>query len=75
MSCHPALTASVTAAAIAISEGKTADELGLLAAVFTQLGDTIATLAAQKTLCEAKARQTKQIEDGKTIEGKIADGK
>ena len=54
MRCLSALPATVTAAAIAISEGRDADELALLGAVFTQLGDTITTIAAQKSLCEAK---------------------
>jgi hypothetical protein len=37
---------SVTAAAIALSSGLDRDEIALMSAVFTQLGDTLATLAA-----------------------------
>ena len=48
------LTAAVTAAANALSCGRTADEISLLAAVLTQLGDTLAVIAAQMTLCREK---------------------
>lgn len=33
----------------------TVDELNLLGAVLTQLGDTLTTIAAQKTLCDNQA--------------------
>ena len=46
------LTASVTDVANAIACKLTTDELNLLAAVTTQLGDTLATIAVQRTLCE-----------------------
>lgn len=46
------LTASVTAIANMLAGKLTVDELNLLGAVLTQLGDTLATIAAQKTLCE-----------------------
>ena len=48
------LTAAVTALANAIACGKTADEIALIGTVFTQLGDTLQTIAAQKNLCEGK---------------------
>lgn len=41
------LTASVTALACRLSE----EELNLLGAVLTQLGDTLTTIAAQKAIC------------------------
>lgn len=47
------LTALVTAAANGLYSCLTAPELAVLAAVFTQLGDTLETLAAQKALLEA----------------------
>lgn len=47
------LTASVTAIANTLACKYTPDELTLLGAVFTQLGDTLATIAAQKSLCES----------------------
>lgn len=46
------LTASITALANALACGLTADEIDLLGAVFTQLGDTLVTIAAQRSLCE-----------------------
>ena len=45
------LTASVTALANALACRLNADELGLLSAVLLQLGDTLATIVVQKTLC------------------------
>jgi hypothetical protein len=44
----PELAALVTAAAIALAEGKSRDETAALGAVFSQLGDTLATLATRK---------------------------
>ena len=46
------LTASITALANAIACNKSASEINLLAAVFSQLGDTLATITAQQGLCE-----------------------
>ena len=48
------LTASITALANTLSCGKSVEEITLLGTVFTQLGDTLQTIAAQKTLCEPK---------------------
>ena len=45
------LTSVVTALANAISCKLTVDEMALIAGIFVQLGDTIATIAAQKSLC------------------------
>lgn len=47
-----ALTAAVTAVANTLACELSVDELTLLGAVFTQLGDTLATIAAQRSLCE-----------------------
>ena len=46
------LTSAVTALANAISCRLTVDEMTLLAGVFVQLGDTLATIAARESLCE-----------------------
>lgn len=46
------LTASVTAIANALACKFTNDELTLLASVLVQLGDTIVTIATQRTICE-----------------------
>ena len=42
------LTLLVTALANATAEGLSANEPGLLGAIFTQFGDTLSTIAAQK---------------------------
>lgn len=46
------LTILVTGVANGLYDSKPALELAVLAAVFTQLGDTLETLAAQKALLE-----------------------
>ena len=43
-----AITAVVTAIAASISQSAEPEELPLLAAIFTQLGDTLATITVQK---------------------------
>ena len=48
------LTSSISALAIAIACQVNDDELDLLAAVFTQLGDTLATISVQRDICEKK---------------------
>lgn len=48
------LTVLVTAAANSLYGCLSAPELAVLAAVFNQLGDTLETLAAQKSLLEAE---------------------
>lgn len=45
------LTASITAVANAIACKFNDDDLGILALILTQLGDTLATIAAQRALC------------------------
>lgn len=44
-------TFSVTALANAIACKLNDDEVGLLAVIFTQLGDTLETIAVQRALC------------------------
>lgn len=45
------LTASVTAIANALACQLTEDELNLLGVVFTQLGDTLLTIATHRSIC------------------------
>lgn len=45
------LTASVTALANALAGRLTEDELNLLGTVLTQLGDTLITIATQRSIC------------------------
>jgi dolichol kinase len=46
------LTGAITAIAGAISSGLSVDEITLLAAIFVQLGDTLATIAVARGLCQ-----------------------
>lgn len=50
------LTASVTALANALACRLDENELNLLGAVLVQLGDTLATIAAQRAMCQNKIR-------------------
>ncbi len=52
--CAQSLAVSVSIAAAAISEGKTPGQLAVLAAAFTQLGDTLTTIAIFQSECEGK---------------------
>ena len=53
------LTAFITAIANAISNKLSVEETTLLAAVIVQLGDTLATIATQKSICETKEDECK----------------
>lgn len=50
------LTSLITAVANAIASDYSVDELSLLSSILVQIGDTLATIAAQRTLCEEKAK-------------------
>ena len=45
------LTASITAAANLIAHCLTDDELSILGVALTQLGDTLLTIATQRSIC------------------------
>lgn len=49
------LTASITILANSIAGQLTTEETALAGAAFAQLGDTLATIAAQRSLCESKS--------------------
>ena len=51
------LTSTVTALSNAIACRLTIGELSLLAGILVQLGDTLATIAAQRALCEERAEK------------------
>lgn len=55
MSCQDALPAAVSAAAAAMAQGKSDEEVALLAAIFYAAGDSLARIVALRA-CE-KARQ------------------
>ena len=48
------LTASITAIANTLACNLTEGELNLLGVILTQLGDTLLTIATQKSLCGTK---------------------
>ena len=48
------LTAAITALANAIACNCTEEELNLLGVMLTQLGDTLITIATQKSICCSK---------------------
>ena len=48
------LTGAVTVLASVIACHLTLDEIALIASILTQLGDTLATIAARRSLCDAK---------------------
>lgn len=45
------LISTITALAAVLAKGKTNEEIGFLAVVFTQLGDTLGTIAAHQAQC------------------------
>ena len=51
------LTAAVTAAANSLACRMDDDELAVMAAMFTQLGDTLALIAVQRGLCNARRQK------------------
>lgn len=52
--CPKELVAGITALAVTITEGRSADENALLGTIFTQIGDTITTISVQQAACENK---------------------
>ncbi len=59
---HCELTASITAAANVIACKFSDDELALLSTVLVQLGDTLATISANRSLC-ANIESKKDIKE------------
>ena len=45
------LTTTITALANAIASNHTVDELNMIGVTLTQLGDTLITIATQKSIC------------------------
>ncbi len=55
--CDPlTLTTSVNTLAVAIAARLSDEELGLVGAILTQLGDTLETIAAQRERCAPPVR-------------------
>ena len=57
------LTTAVTALANAIACHMTQSEIALLAGIFVQLGDTMATIAARQALCEERAEENEKADE------------
>ena len=53
------LTSAVTVLANALACKLTTSEISLLASIFVQLGDTLATIATRQTLCDEQAEKGK----------------
>ena len=51
------LTSAVTAIANAIACNKNLNEIALLASIFVQIGDTLATIVAEKSLCDTGEKE------------------
>ena len=51
------LTSAVTALANAIAYRLTPSEVTLAASILVQLGDTLATIAAEQALCEERTKE------------------
>ena len=54
------LTTALTALANAAACHLSTSELSVLASLLVQLGDTMATIAAQRALCEERAKEIKE---------------
>ena len=57
MICGETAAAGITALAAAIADGRSAEEIGVLAAIFVQLGDTLSTISifrAKQEQCTEK---------------------
>lgn len=66
-SCDPlALTTAINTLAVAIAENLTDDELALVSAIFTQMGDTLITIAAQREMCANLLKKSREP-SGKSI--------
>lgn len=55
MPCPDSLPAAAGAAAAVLAEGRSEEEVALLAALFTQLGDSLALLLASRAACRGTA--------------------
>ena len=51
---------SITTAAMALANGLSGDEISLLSSVFTQLGDTLATISAARSMDDNSAKEDKK---------------
>lgn len=54
------LAAVTTAAAIGLAKGRSTEEIGILSAVFSQMGEVLATIAVQQQAIETCCRQREE---------------
>lgn len=47
----------ITSLACGIAKGKSQEEIGVLSAAFSQLGDTLATISATQNVCEENDKE------------------
>lgn len=52
------LTTILNSVACAVADCVSIEELNFLSAAFTQLGDTLATIAARRNLCQSKGEKS-----------------
>lgn len=75
MICPDELVALVTAIAISLSKGLTIDQINIFSAIFVQLGDTLDTIATQKSniqneIDKCKKKYDNEIDKCKEYENK-----
>ena len=61
MICPEELAVMVNAVAIATAQDKSVEQIEILSAVFTQIGDTLATIATQKANIELCLKKNNKI--------------
>lgn len=70
-SCEFAMT--ITALACNIAQNKTSEEIALYAALFSQLGDTLATIDAHQELCSPpECKEGQEASPKKSTSGQSA---
>jgi len=62
------ITIATTVIANTLACGLSDDELTLIAAIFTQLGDTLATISAVRTICNNRSESDKTSQDNSYYE-------
>lgn len=57
--CAEELVMFITTLAIALAQGKSNDEIGMLSTIYSQLGDTLATIATKREYIESCCEENK----------------
>jgi len=60
------LVTLITALSITISKDKSDEEINLLSVIFTQLGDTLATIATQRECLESNSKDSSTVNGSAT---------